>query len=295
MLTHGTTTAVPPERVVLLGGSGFVGKALTALLREKNMPVQSFSSRELDLLALDAADQVTDLLRDGDAVVMLSALTPDKGRDIATLMRNLRMAEAVCAAFSRRPVAHVVYVSSDAVYPLSLGLVSEASAAEPTDLYSTMHRAREVMFQTTAGSTPFAILRPTLIYGAGDTHNSYGPNRFRRLAAKDGTITVGGEGEETRDHIYVGDVAELIHRVLQRRSSGILNLVTGRSTSYAELGRLVAAQFAQPVEVKTSPRQSPITHRRFDVAALWQAFPNFVPTPLQAGLPLAQADLAGVK
>lgn len=295
MLTHGTTAAVSPERVVLLGGSGFVGKTLTALLRASGTPLQSFSSRDLDLLAPDAADQVTAALREGDAVVMLSALTPDKGRDIATLMRNLRMAEAACAALSSRRPAHIVYISSDAVYPLPLGLISEASAAEPTDLYSTMHRAREVMFQTTAGSTPFAILRPTLIYGAGDTHNSYGPNRFRRLAAKDGAITVGGEGEETRDHIYVGDVAELIHRVLKRRSSGILNLVTGRSTSYAELARLVAAQFAQPIEVKTSPRQSPITHRRFDVAALWKAFPDFVPTPLEAGLPLAQADLAGAK
>ena len=28
------------------------------------------------------------------------------------------------------------------------------------------------------------ILRPTLIYGEGDPHNGYGPNKFIRLAKK---------------------------------------------------------------------------------------------------------------
>ena len=46
-----------------------------------------------------------------------------------------------------------------------------------------------------------AILRPTLIYGAGDPHNGYGPNRFRRLAATGKPIILFGEGEERRDHV----------------------------------------------------------------------------------------------
>ena len=33
------------------------------------------------------------------------------------------------------------------------------------------------------GGVPVGILRPTLVYGANDPHNGYGPNRFRRLAA----------------------------------------------------------------------------------------------------------------
>src|SRR3546814_11446336 len=64
------------------------------------------------------------------------------------------------------------------------------------------------------------LLRPTLIYGAEDTHNSYGPNRLRRMARKDARITLFGAGEETRDHISVDDVYRLILLTLRHRSEG---------------------------------------------------------------------------
>jgi len=48
-----------------------------------------------------------------------------------------------------------------------------------------MHRTRELMLAAEA-KAPLAILRLTAVYGAGDTHNSYGPNRFLRQALKDG-------------------------------------------------------------------------------------------------------------
>ena len=151
-----------------------------------------------------------------------------------------------------------------------------------------MHIARELMIKQLVKS-PIAVLRPTLIYGAGDPHNSYGPNRLRRMAHREGRITLFGEGEETRDHIYIDDVVALIELVLQLRSSGLLNLASGHSVSYAELAKMVAALCSFPVEIKGSPRQNPITHRAFDVTALHRSFPTFVFTPLKDGLAKAQA------
>ena len=66
-----------------------------------------------------------------DAVVMLAAVTPDKGRGPAAFMTNIRMGAAVCAALEKVELAHVVYVSSDAVYGAAGGLLSETSCAEP--------------------------------------------------------------------------------------------------------------------------------------------------------------------
>ena len=114
-------------------------------------------------------------------VVFLSALTPDKGRDSGTLMRNLAMCRAVCEATRAVDIAQLVYASSDAVYSFATTLISEATPPVPTDLYGVMHRARELMLASEA-KAPVAVLRLTAIYGAGDTHNSYGPNRFMRQA-----------------------------------------------------------------------------------------------------------------
>jgi UDP-glucose 4-epimerase len=295
MLAHHTEHPVAPNRVVVLGAGGFVGRKLVERLKDDGVLTEAFGRDRLDLAAEDAADKLASELQPKDTIVLLAALTPDKGRGIPPFLANLRMAATVCAALDRATAAaHVVYVSSDAVYPFRNALINEASCAEPADLYGAMHIAREIMIKQ-ATKVPIAVLRPTLIYGAEDTHNSYGPNRLRRMASKDGKITLFGDGEETRDHIAVNDVVRLIDLVIRYRSAGILNLASGRSVGFAELARLVAQQFpAGSVEIAGSPRQTPITHRAFDVTALYKAFPKFIPTPLEEGLAMAHREEMGL-
>ena len=290
MLTHHWPEPRDPERVVVLGGRGFIGSALLALLERSGIPAAAPGSIELDLTAEDAGDRLAALLRPTDALVMLAALTPDRGRGVAPFLKNLRMMAAVSAALEKATPAHAVYVSSDAVYPADATLITEESRAQPGDLYGAMHLAREVMIRAST-TAPVAVLRPTLVYGAGDPHNSYGPNRFRRMAHKEGRIALFGQGEEKRDHIFVDDVAALALLVLRHLSAGTLNLATGRSVSYADLARKVAGLFDRPVEIVETPRKNPIVHRHFDVAALRRALPAFVFTPLEAGLARAHREL----
>jgi nucleoside-diphosphate-sugar epimerase len=290
MLNHLNEPPLNPARVVLLGAGGFIGRALVSVLQRAGIAVLPISSADLDLATDGAAGRLAAMLQPHDAVVMLAALTPDKRRGPPAFLTNIRMAESLCGALERVTPAHVVYMSSDAVYPTGTGLISETSCAQPDDLYGTMHLAREMMV-TSATKAPVAVLRSTLVYGAEDTHNSYGPNRLRRMAHKDGKITLFGEGEETRDHILIDDVATLTTLVLRHRSIGTLNLATGRSISYAELARKVAALLDRPIDIVGTSRQTPITHRHFDVTAIHKAFPTFAFTPLDEGLATAHAEM----
>lgn len=291
MLTHMSAGMHRPGRVVLIGARGFLGSRLASRLAAGGTAILSLGSADVDLTQPGASEALSGYLRPEDAVVMLAALTPDKGRDRTSLMRNLAMADAVCSAIGKIGVSHVVYISSDAVYPFAAGRIDESSPAAPIDLYGVMHRTREIMFAEACQAVPCAILRPTAVYGAGDTHNSYGPNRFRRQAASDGKIILGGAGEETRDHIFVDDAAQLIESVLMHRSAGLLNLATGESTNFDALAHLVAAQIGRPVDVVHTERKNPVTHRHFDVVALRKAFPTFRFTDLATGLKAAQADI----
>ena len=155
------------------------------------MPAVGLSSRDVDLADAAAAGALAERLHPHDVVVFLAALTPDKGRDSGTLMRNLAMARAVCEATRRVQIAQLIYASSDAVYSFATTLISEDTPAAATDLYGAMHRTRELMLASEA-KAPLAILRLTAIYGAGDTHNSYGPNRFLRQALGDGRVALFG-------------------------------------------------------------------------------------------------------
>jgi nucleoside-diphosphate-sugar epimerase len=111
------------------------------------------------------------------------------------------------------------------------------------------------------------------------------------MARKEGRIALFGEGEETRDHILVDDAAALALLVLRHRSTGLLNLATGRSISYAEIARKVASLFDRPIEIVTTLRQNPITHRHFDITTLRTAFPTFAFTPLEKGLAKAHREM----
>jgi nucleoside-diphosphate-sugar epimerase len=204
------------------------------------------------------------------------------------LMQNLRMGEAVCAALAAVTVSHVLYISSDAVYADDANPVTEESYCAPSTLHGMMHAARELMLKSATGA-PVAMLRPTLVYGAADPHNGYGPNRFRRQAERREPITIFGEGEERRDHVLVEDVAELALLMLRHRSRGALNAVTGVSTSFHDIAQMVARQFG--ATVKSVPRPGPrphLLHRFFDVTQCIKAFPLFRPTALARGLDVAR-------
>jgi UDP-glucose 4-epimerase len=294
MLNHQNATPIRPERVVVIGAGGFVGSTIAAELARNRIETLAITRREVDLLQPTAIEQLTSRLARTDAVVFVSAIAPAK--NTAQLMTNLRMAELAVAAFAAVPPAHLLYISSDAVYADGANPVNEQSPVAPSTLHGLMHAARELIFHTEFKG-PLAFLRPTLIYGAADPHSGYGPNRFRRQAARGESITLFGEGEEKRDHIAIEDVARLATRILMHRSTGALNAVTGVSTSFHDVADRVAAQFRPTAAVTRMPRSGPrphLLHRFFDITNCYKAFPDFHFEPLADGLARVHREAASL-
>jgi UDP-glucose 4-epimerase len=284
MLEHLNSVPDHPKRVVVLGARGFVGGASVRRLGEEAIPVLGLARSDLDLLEEGAADKLAGYLLPRDALLVISAKAPAK--DNAMLLDNIAMMKVICDVLENKTVAHVVYVSSDAVYADSDHPLTERSPAEPGSLHGIMHLARESMLRHSC-SVPLAILRPTLIYGIDDPHNGYGPNRFRRLAAEGKDIVLFGEGEERRDHVLIDDVAEIVCRALLHRSQGVLNVVTGQVASFRDIAELVVSKFDKPVAIKGSPRQGTMPHngyRPFDASATLAAFSGFRYTPVEEGV-----------
>lgn len=276
MLVHLNSEPRFAERTVVIGSAGFVGSAIVRWLEAHRAPTLPLSRRDVDLQAPGAAAALGALLRPTDAVVCVSALAPVK--DAAMLRDNVTIIEALAEAIRARPVAHVLNIGSDAIYGDRGEPIDEAFEARPTSLHGVMHLTREILLGEASGDTPFATLRPTLIYGEHDPHNGYGPNRFRRLAAAGSPIALFGEGEEQRDHVWIEDVADLAVRILSWRSRGALNAATGTLVSFRQLAEAVASHFAATVRIEGTPRTGPMPHggyRAFDPAATFKAFPDF--------------------
>jgi nucleoside-diphosphate-sugar epimerase len=275
MLKHLNSEEKKPNRVLILGSQGFIGSAIYSRLEKLGVTVLGLGSKDLNLTSPDAAEKLISLLDPKDMLVFVSARAPCK--DLGMLLENIQMGKSACDALKVKPVSHVVYISSDAVYGDSDKPMTEDSSAAPSSTHGVMHLAREIGLQQDC-SGPLAIVRPTLVYGLNDPHNGYGPNRFRRLAAEGKEIVLFGEGEERRDHVDVEDIAELISMIILRKSVGIINAVSGDVVSFKELAGLAASSFESVVAVRGTTRSGPMPHngyRAFDNSAVAKAFPGF--------------------
>jgi len=294
-MQHLRTSPVKPKRVVVLGGSGFVGTDLVQHLKHLNIETISLSSMDVDLSEGRSVAALRRIVSERDTMVIISALTPDRGKDVGTLIRNLKMGEHLSAFLEGATCAHIVYVSSDAVYSEDANPVRETTCCSPATFHGIMHLVRERMLAAVAQKQgiALAVVRPCALYGADDTHNSYGPNRFLRISAAEGRIALFGNGEEIRDHLYIGDLSRVIGLCLAYRSKGVLNVATGKAVSFFELAQMICELRKNDVLIERLPRVTPITHRHFDIGALLRAFPLFRPTSLRTGLTETLNRMAG--
>ncbi len=282
-------TATAPTRVVVIGAGGFVGSAIVAAAAARGFDVLPLGRGDVDLLADGSGETLNGLLTPGDAVVFVSALAPCK--DYVMFDQNIRMARNAIDGLAGQPLSQLLYISSDAVYSDFDGPLTEQSVTAPDNLHGQMHVARELMISAAlAESSPdtvFAALRPTLIYGADDPHNGYGPNRYRRLVLAGDNIALFGNGEERRDHVSVLDVAELAVRMIEWRTRGALNATTGHVASFLELAEMTIGFGDGEVAIENLPRSGPMPHngfRPFDPSEVLRLFPDFAFTELEAGL-----------
>ena len=278
-----------PRRVVVLGAGGFIGSQLVAELNRLRIPVRPVRSQEVDRLQENSVEKFSSLLLAGDVVVFVAAITPDKGKDTTAFMNNLKMAVHAVKAMKDVPLAQLIYISSDAVFPEDLPPIDELTLPSTNPyfgLYGLMHQSREKILMELAGEKklPYLILRPCSVYGAGDTHGGYGPNRFVKTAQTEGKIRLFGQGEEQRPHLYIKDFIAILIASLQHQTIGVLHAAPAPSHSFGAVAREVAAVIGAGVVIESLPRSGPVTHKHFVDTGLRRAFPSLRLHGLQEGL-----------
>ena len=148
-----------------------------------------------------------------------------------------------------------------------------------------MHLARERMLADaciTMG-VPLLIVRLCAVYGPGDTHNAYGPNRFVRSALKNGIIDLFGGGEERRPHLWVSDAIRALKGVFRTGADGIIHLVPSSSVTFAEIA-CELQKLVPGTQIRHLPRANPITHKDFSASAVSRWLTEFEFTGLKSGL-----------
>lgn len=310
-------------KVLVTGGAGFIGSHLVELLSRQGDEVRVLddlstgSSASIvresgaELVVGDVADPaaVSVAVAGCDAVCHLAAVASVAAsieRPLETLRTNVTGSVTVFAAAASAGVARVVYASSAAVYGAAQELpLRETLRPQPLSPYAA---------DKLAGEHYLGHFHRSGVLGghAFRFFNVYGPRQdprspysgvisiFLDRAVAGEPLVVNGDGEQTRDFVYVGDVVELLARALHGEAQGeaeempVTNLGRGESVSVRELAEAVGLVAAgTPQKVKYGPpRSGDVKHSRADVTLLNERFGGVPPTSLEAGL---RATLAAAR
>ncbi len=209
----------PSLRVLVLGGSGFVGRALCEQLQREGHRITVPSRRERQAMALGPLPALTvvrgDVLRDPG---LLERLLP--GHDavvnlIAILQGNHERFEAVHVAWPRRlaqaclaaGVKRLVHVSA-------LGVDAKVDGDDSAPSRYLRSKGRGEAALRAHSDLRLTVLRPSVIFGADDRFL----NLFAKLQALAPVMPLAGASARLQP-VWVGDVAAAIARCLVWRET----------------------------------------------------------------------------
>ena len=194
------------------------------------------------------------------------------------ILGTINLLEAARQAGVRR----VLFVSSGgAVYGEQETFpAAESHATNPLSPYGVSKRAGELyaFFYQSEYKLPFVALRYANVYGPRqDPHGEAGVVAiFSGRMLRNEPVTVNGDGKQTRDYVFVGDVARANLLALERDVRGPFNIGTGIETDVNRLAEILLAASGSRSKVEHGApkageqRRSVVDHRRATAELGWR-------------------------
>ncbi|MGD0004119.1 MAG: NAD-dependent epimerase/dehydratase family protein [Anaerolineaceae bacterium] len=264
-------------RFLITGAAGFIGSHLANRLAREGHTVRGVDdlstgdpaslSEDIHFTRGDINDRpkLWTLLQEVDCVYHLAArvVVPESvlyPREYNTV--NVGGTVTLMEAMRDVGVRRVVFISSGAIYGDQLVQpVNERMAPNPRSPYAVSKLAAEYYIRTIGElwGIETVCLRVFNAYGPRQhlppVHGPVIPN-FLKQATQNGTLVISGDGNQTRDYVYVDDIvnAMVAAATAPEINQQIINIGSGRDTSVRELVHLVLEVTGGNPEMVYSPR-----------------------------------------
>jgi len=264
-------------RYLITGAAGFLGSALANRLTTDGHVVlglddlstgdQKVLTNQVQFVKGDVNDRpkLWSLLQDVDCVYHLAAKVsvPESvlyPREYNTV--NVGGTVTLMEAMRDVGVRRVVFISSGTVYGNQpVQPVTESAIPNPRVPYAVSKLAAEYYVRSIGAlwGIETVCLRVFNAYGPGQhippVHTPVIPN-FLRQAWENGTIVVHGDGNQTRDYVYVDDVVDAMvsASTAPEVNNLIINIGSGKEVSVRDLARMSVEVTGGHPEVVYNPR-----------------------------------------
>ena len=298
--------------VLVTGGAGFIGSNLVDVLLTKGYAVRilddlstgkrsnlPMDNPKVELIEGDVADAalVAKAMIGCSAVVHLAAVASVQASvddPVRTHQSNFIGTLNVCEGMREAGIKRVVFASSAAVYgnngegesivedipkaPLTPYAADKLSSELYLDFYRRQYGLEPVVFRF------FNIFGPRQ-----DPSSPYSGviSIFSERAEKSLPITIFGDGEQTRDFVYVGDLVQILLQAIETPhvKEGAVNVGLNKATTLKQMLEALNEVVGGLPAISHGPaRSGDIRHSRADNTRLLQRFTLGEPTPLSVGL-----------
>jgi GDP-L-fucose synthase len=294
------------QRVLVTGGSGFLGRALLARVASRHpADLAAPRSDEYDLRRPDDAARMFEEVQP-DLVIHLAArvggIGANRARPADLYLDNLLMGTYVLDEARRRGTPKTVMIGTICSYPklaevpfsedqLWTGYPEETNA--PYGIAKLAQLAQAQANRDQYGQNVIYLM-PTNLYGPGDKFHPGVSHVIPALIKKcvdakeagDDHVVVWGTGAASREFLYVDDAAEGVVLAAEHYDDGDpVNLGANRETPISELVRMIAVAVGFTGEVRWDPSYPDgQPRRRVDAGRAQKEFGFEATTPLEEGL-----------
>jgi GlcNAc-P-P-Und epimerase len=249
------------KRVLIVGGSGFIGTHLTTRLLALGHHVAIFDKapsathpqlvtigdvREARALAAAAAGR--------DCIVNLAAEHRDDVRPVSRYFEvNVGGARNLVAAAVESKVPRLIFLSTVAVYGLDQPCADESAPIKPFNAYAHSKAESEKVYSSWAAAAPgrsLLVLRPAVVFGEGNRGNVYTLiEQLRRHR-----LLMIGAGRNFKSMAYVGNIVEFIsQRVEATPGCELFNYSDPPDMTMRDFVASICALLQQPAPTRSIP------------------------------------------
>ena len=271
------------QKILISGGSGFVGTNLAYKLMKHNeviildwkvdnSPNELLENPDVKFVEADVRSQTAyQLAEQADVVFHLAAQTSvpySVQEPFEDAYNNINGAINMAHA-CKESGATLVFTSSAAVYGQSNAPpYDEDMTPSPISPYGLSKHTAERYIQNLLGENKYSTVRPFNIYGPHSRKGViYG---MLRALNNDKKYTINGDGNQTRDFIFIDDVVDSLIKLAKNPANGAVNLATGQQTSLNKLVDLIVNGTGKAMQTGYGPhREGDVTKNYANVIRMW--------------------------
>jgi nucleoside-diphosphate-sugar epimerase len=263
------------KRVLLTGGTGFIGRPCLQELLARGFEVHAVSRtpprdgvsgiiwHTLDVFDAAAVDNLTERLR----VSHLLHLAWDTTHRLYwTSADNLRWVQAsldLFQAFVRHGGRRAVFAGTCAEYDWSHGYCCErVTPLSPSTLYGSCKHALRLMVEAYAAQHDVSCAwgRLFFLYGPHEQPQRFVPSIIRALLARQPAACT--HGRQLRDFLFVADAASALAALLDGDLRGPVNIASGEPIVLKDLALRIGEHLGRPDLVQLGRLAAPIGEPR---------------------------------